>query len=108
MAPGQPGSKLSPADVKRTRRRPLYDTATLRTIFLEFENADWEKELEAFHNTDVEVPATLIVDGKTYKNVGVHFRGMSSFMMVPEGSKHSLNVSFDFVDDEAALSATTR
>ena len=36
----------------------LYDTGTLRTIFLQFENADWEQELDAFHNTDVEVPAT--------------------------------------------------
>ena len=43
----------------------------------------------AFKNTDVEVPATLVVDGKTYKDVGVHFRGASSFMMVPEGLKHS-------------------
>jgi hypothetical protein len=35
----------------------------LRTLFLEFENADWEKELSDFHGTDVEVPAKLIVDG---------------------------------------------
>ena len=81
----------------------LYDTATLRTVFLQFENADWEQELEAFHNTDVEVPATAIVDGKTYKNVGVHFRGASSYMMVPEGSKRSLNVSFDFIEDKQRL-----
>ena len=68
----------------RERRMPLYDPATLRTIFLEFENADWEQELADFHNTDVDVPATLTVDGKTYQDVGVHFRGMSSFMMVPD------------------------
>ncbi len=103
MAPGTPGSKLSPADVKSYSSAALYDTATLRTIFLQFENADWEQELEAFHNTDVEVPATAIVDGKTYKNVGVHFRGASSYMMVPEGSKRSLNVSFDFIEDKQRL-----
>jgi hypothetical protein len=45
---------------------------------------DWEKELMAFYNTDVEVPATLVVDGRTYRNVGLHFRGVSSFMGVPE------------------------
>ena len=81
---------------------PLYDVGTLRTIFLQFENADWEKELAAFNNTDVEVPATVTVDGKIYKNVGVHFRGASSFMMVPEGSKRSLNLAFDFVDEKQA------
>ena len=30
-----------------------------------------------FHGTDVEVPAKLIVDGKTYDDVGVYFRGAS-------------------------------
>jgi spore coat protein CotH len=77
----------------------LYDPTVLRTVFLQFENADWEKELAAFHNTDVEVPATAIVDGRTYKDVGVHFRGMSSYMMVPETLKRSLNLSFDFVHE---------
>ena len=33
------------------------------------------------------------MDGKTYRDVGVHFRGNSSFSMVPEGRKHSLNLS---------------
>ena len=40
----------------------------------------------AFYGTDVEVPATVVVDGKTYRDVGVHFRGKSSYRMVPEGS----------------------
>ena len=57
----------------------MYDTGTLRTLFLEFESADWEKELEAFYSTDVEVPATVTVDGNVYRDVGVHFRGASSF-----------------------------
>ena len=104
MAPGSPGPKLAPADVKSyPASTPLYDLGTLRTIFLQFENADWEQELAAFNNTDVEVPAIATVDGKTYKNVGVHFRGASSYMMVPEGSKRSLNLTFDFVDEKQAL-----
>ena len=58
-APTSPGRRVRPADVRSGGKAPLYDTGVLRTIFLEFENADWEKELEAFYNTDVEVPATL-------------------------------------------------
>ena len=103
ITPGSPGRKLTPADVKSSPSAPLYDLGTLRTVFLQFENADWEQELAAFNNTDVEVPATVIIDGKTYKNVGVHFRGASSYMMVPEGSKRSLNLSFDFVDEKQAI-----
>jgi spore coat protein CotH len=75
----------------------------LRTLFFEFPNEDWEDELAAFHNTDVEVPATLRVDGRTYEEVGVGFRGASSFGMVPAGSKRSFNVSLDFVHEDQAL-----
>lgn len=81
----------------------LYDTSILRTIFIDFENTDWEKELEDFHGSDVDVAATLTVDGKTYPNVGIHFRGMSSYGMVPAGYKRSLNVSMDMADADQRL-----
>jgi len=103
MATGSPGPKLAPANVKTYGSESLYDLAVLRTLFFQFENDDWEKELMAFNNTDVEVPATLTVDGKVYKGVGLHFRGASSFFGVPEGLKHSINVSMDFVDPAQTL-----
>jgi len=96
----QPGAKVSPADAQSFPGVPLYDPLTVRTYFLEFEGADWEKELADFKNTDVEVPAKLTVDGKAYPDVGVHFRGASSFGMVGEGFKRSLNVSLDFVHED--------
>jgi hypothetical protein len=101
--PPQPGAKVSPADVKSFPDAPLYDPKTLRTFFLEFENADWEKELSDFNNTDVEVPAKLTVDGKTYSDVGVHFRGASSFFTVGEGRKRSLNLAMDFAHENQKL-----
>jgi hypothetical protein len=92
------GARLAPADVKAyPGSAPVYDTSTIRTIFLQFENADWEQELADFYNTDVDVPAAMMVDGKTFKDVGVHFRGNSSYRMVPAGYKHSLNLTLDFV-----------
>ena len=94
--PVGPGPQVTPAAVRTFPSTvPFYDPGTLRTLFLEFENGDWEKELMAFKDTDVEVPATLMVDGKTYRDVAVQFRGASSFMMVPEGLKHSLDISLD-------------
>ncbi len=101
--PAKPGPKMSPAEVKSFPDAPVYDEQILRTFFLEFENADWEKELSDFNNTDVEIPAKLTVDGKTYKDVGVHFRGASSFMMVPEGRKRSLNLSLDWLHENQNL-----
>jgi hypothetical protein len=101
--PAQPGPKVSPADVKAISDAPLYDAGTLRTLFLDFANADWEQELADFVHTDVEVPARLTVDGKTYPDVGVHFRGATSFFMVGDGRKRSLNLSLDFVHDDQRL-----
>ncbi|CAN5397699.1 hypothetical protein BH11PLA2_BH11PLA2_18480 [soil metagenome] len=99
----KPGPKVNPSDVAHYPDAPLYDASVLRTIFLTFENADWESELEDFHGTDVEVPCTMVVDGKTYKNVGIHFRGMSSYMGVSAGGKRSLNVSMDLADSKQRL-----
>ncbi len=101
--PAQPGAKISPADVKSYADTPLYASNVVRTLFIDFEEADWEKELADFHGTDVDVPAKLTVDGKTLRHVGVHFRGMSSHMMVGEGSKRSFNVSIDYVHDKQNL-----
>jgi hypothetical protein len=103
FTPASEGRHLAPSDVKSFPGAALYGPHTLRTIFLQFEETDWEQALADFKNTDVDVPATVVVDGKTYKDVGVHFRGMSSYMMVPEGSKRSLNLSFDFAHEKQAL-----
>ena len=100
---GSPGPEVDPSDVEIYPDAGLYDESILRTVFLEFEEENWEKELADFKPTDVEIPAKMIVDGKTYPNVGVSFRGASSFFMVPEGLKRSLNISMDLVDDKQRL-----
>ena len=78
--------------------RPLYDESIVRTLFIEFDGDDWESELADFYRTDVEVPARLIVDGKTYENVGVGFRGNSSFFSLGSGQKRSFNLTMDYDD----------
>ena len=100
--PATPGVRLTSADVPHYPDAPLYDPAVLRTFFIEFEDPGWEAELVAFNNTDVDVPATVTVDGRTYPDVGVHFRGNSSFN-VGNGYKRSLNLSFDFVHEDQAI-----
>jgi hypothetical protein len=107
LAPASPGPKLAPADVRAYGDTPLYDPSALRTIFLQFEGDDWEEELEAFYRSDVEVPATVTVDNRVYRDVGVHFRGASSYMMVPRGSKRSLNLSFDADHPEQTIGGYT-
>lgn len=102
-SPVPAGIQLDPAGVRTYGSEPLYQLDVLRTLFIDFENEDWETELEAFKGTDVEVPATITVDGKTYPDVGIHFRGNTSYQRVSFGYKRGLNLSFDFVDDEQRL-----
>ncbi|MBM3964848.1 MAG: spore coat protein CotH [Planctomycetes bacterium] len=101
--PGKPGIRVAASEVVIYDEEPLYDRAVVRTLSLIFENDDWESELADFKPTDVEVDATLVVDGRTYERVGVSFRGASSFGMVPAGSKRSLNISMDMADRDQRL-----
>jgi hypothetical protein len=99
----EPGPAIAPRDVEPYPTTPFFDQDTLRTLFLTFENDEWERELMAFKSTDVDVPATLVVDGRTYKDVGIQFHGNSSFNGVPMGFKHSMRVALDFVHEDQRL-----
>jgi hypothetical protein len=101
---GTPGPRVSPKDVKTYPASvPLYDAATLRTIFIDFANADWEDELAAFWHTDVEVSASLTMDGQQYRDVGISFRGNNSFTAVPAGLKRPLSITMDLVHEQDLL-----
>ena len=86
-----------PPTCKTFGDEPFYDVKVLRTIFIQFPAANWEALLEPNYRRDVDVPATVTIDGKTYRDVGVRFRGNSSYRMVPSGFKRSLNLSLDAV-----------
>ncbi|MCM2374996.1 CotH kinase family protein [Aporhodopirellula aestuarii] len=100
--PTSPGIEIDKSSVEPLDA-DLYDPTALRTIFIDFANPDWESELEDFHGTDVDVAATVTVDGVEYPNCGIHFRGKSSYGMVPAGYKRSLNVSMDMADEDQSL-----
>ena len=94
-----PGPSVSPESVRPYPDTPFYDEGTVRTLFLTFENGEWERELMAFKSTDIDVPATLTVDGRAYRDVGIQFHGNSSFSGVPIGLKHSMRLALDFVHE---------
>ena len=99
-----PGVKVAPASVRSyPTTTHLYDLAALRTIFLQFDSPGWEQELDDFHGTDVDVTATMTVDGRRYTDVGVRFRGNSSYSLVPTGYKRSLNLALDLAHESQAL-----
>jgi len=95
--PTRPGPRVSPASVRTFPGAPAFDPDAVRTFFLDFEDPDWEKALEEFRFTDIDLPARLTVDGQVFENIGVRNRGASSFLFIGEGRKRSLNLSLDFV-----------
>jgi hypothetical protein len=96
-----PARKVNPADFPKFGKEPLYDPFTVRTFFIEFEDADWQAELADFYHTEADVPARVQVDDKTFNDVGVHFHGASSFFTVRDASKkHSLVLSLDMAHDK--------
>jgi hypothetical protein len=95
LEPVKPGEKISPNGVEVFGAQPLYDARVLRTLFLEFEDTDWQKELADFARTDVLVPARLTLDGKTYAGVGVHFHSGLAVPSFSFGYKRSLDLVLD-------------
>ena len=92
--------RLSPKDVKSYGELSLYDPNALRTLFFTIDGNDWHDELVAFHGTDVEVPATLTVDGQQIGRVGLSYRGNTSF---DHPAKKSFGVSINAIDDDLRL-----
>ncbi len=90
------GEKLTPAQVPALADSPLYATAALRSIFLEFADPDWEAQLTDFARSDVLVPARLIIDGHTYADVGVHFQSLPPGAPTLAGYKRTLSLALDF------------
>ena len=80
----------------------LYNAQTLRTLYLRFHHEDWYEQMSSFYRTDIEVPAELVVDGKVYPEVGVHFRGTSSYFTVGS-EKKSFNIAVDYGEDGQRL-----
>ena len=97
------GEALTPANVHIYHSEPLYDVPVLRTLFLTFPVRDWEQELSDFYRTDVDVPASVSIDGHVYRNVGVHFRGNTSYQLVAPGRKRSMDLKFDLADEGQKL-----
>lgn len=65
----------------------LYDSATIRNIYLDFPQANYWNLMTANYQSATYIPATMTVDGVTYDSVGVRFKGNTSYTMLPQGSQ---------------------
>lgn len=78
----------------------LYDMDTVRDVHLTFAQPDWWSQLTANYGPEINIPATLQWSGVTVANVGVRFRGNTSYTQLPVApnqgwEKKSFNVELD-------------
>lgn len=103
-----PAKRLTPAQVRQFTNESLFDPAVVRTVFLSFDTPTWEDELAAFKDSDVKIPATVVIDGKTLRNVGVSFHGQASYRMTGSGQKRSLSLDLGFQHREQSFLGVRR
>ena len=72
----------------------LYDETVLRTLELTFKQTNWQTQLTNNYVSKTYIKADLKVDGKTYKDVGVRYRGNSSYKAV-RSIKKPFKIKFD-------------
>lgn len=85
----------------------LYDESQIRTIELTFSQSDYWQQLTNNYASRTDLPATMIVDGKTYQNVGVRFKGQTSYQRAT-GQKKSFNITLDYqIEDQNWLGYKT-
>ncbi len=106
--PATPARRLSPSQVRKYSTEPLFDEGVVRTIFLSFDTQTWESELAVFKNSDVQVPAMALIDGRMLRDVGVRFRGEPSYRNNSTGNKRSLDISLNFRHRNQSFLGATR
>lgn len=78
----------------------VYDESVIHSLQLEFEQPNyWDLMIQ--NKTDqIDIPATLTVDGESFPNVGVRFKGQTSYSQLGNSDKKSFNITFDYLDPE--------
>ena len=57
----------------------LYNESEIKTIYLYFEQPDFWEQLHDNYCDKINISASLIYEGETYNNVGVRFKGQTSY-----------------------------
>lgn len=82
------------------RAQNFYDINAIREVKIQFEDNDWDKKLVSLRNTKKKSRLTgnITIDGKKYEQVGVRYKGNSSYNATrkEEKAKLPLNVESDY------------
>ncbi|MDQ3099895.1 MAG: CotH kinase family protein, partial [Bacteroidota bacterium] len=87
----------------------FYEKEIIRTIDLYFTQSNLWTLLTQNYTPQIDLAATMSVDGITYDSVGVRFKGQTSYSMLPPGSqKRSFNITMDHaIEDQNVMGYET-
>lgn len=74
----------------------LYDEGVIREFHLWFSQPDFWQQLKDNYVSHTDLPATMVVEGDTFFNVGVRFKGQTSYMEAQNSDKKSFNITMDY------------
>ena len=75
----------------------LYDESVIETIYLDFDQADFKSQLTQNYASKTEIPATLRYKDKTLEQVGVRYRGNTSYSRA--GDKKSFSIDLEWATE---------
>lgn len=81
----------------------FYQLETIREVRLDFEQANYWTLLTANYASETNIPASLTYEGASYKNVGVRFRGNTSYTQIGNSQKKSFAVEMDFIEEDQVV-----
>ncbi|MBK7426441.1 MAG: CotH kinase family protein [Saprospiraceae bacterium] len=81
----------------------FYHLETIREIRLDFEQPNYWALMTANYASETNIPASLTLEGHTYQNVGVRFRGNTSYMQIGNSPKKSFAVEMDFIEEDQVV-----
>ena len=86
---------LAASTVAQGPEPDLFDTTKVRSFYLTFKQTNWWNQLTWNKSSRTDIKADLSVDGQTYKDVGVRFKGNTSYSYNPTSQKKPFNIRID-------------
>ena len=78
----------------------FYDEGVIQQINLQFAQGNYWTQLTNNYASKTDLAATMTVNGVKYNNVGVRFKGQTSYQGARNADKKSFNLSTDFVNPD--------
>lgn len=81
----------------------FYQLDSIREVRLSFEQPNYWALMTANYASETNIPASLTYEGSTFENVGVRFRGNTSYTQIGNSQKKSFGIEMDFIVDNQVV-----